>query len=96
MRPGGRPRVLVLSYTTFRMHKAEVNKVQPDVVFCDEAHTLKNAEAQVGELGIMGALCAWMILHGAGRLAATARCPAAGIHIMLMPVRFTRCDDDHL
>lgn len=55
MRPGGRPRVLVLSYTTFRMHKAEVDKLQPDVVFCDEAHTLKNAEAQVGAVGG----CAW-------------------------------------
>jgi hypothetical protein len=48
MRPGAKPRVLVLSYTTFRMHKAEVfRQADPDVVFCDEAHTLKNADAQV-------------------------------------------------
>jgi hypothetical protein len=49
MRPGAKPRVLVLSYTTFRMHKADVFRLaDPDVVFCDEAHTLKNADAQVG------------------------------------------------
>lgn len=36
-----------MSYTTFRMHKAEVYKLRVDVVMCDEAHQLKNSEAQI-------------------------------------------------
>jgi DNA repair and recombination RAD54-like protein len=42
-----KPKVLIMSYTTFRMHKAEVYKLGIDVVVCDEAHFLKNGEAQI-------------------------------------------------
>ncbi|KAF8064561.1 rhp54 [Scenedesmus sp. PABB004] len=44
---GGKPKVLVLSYPTFRQHKAEVYRLNIDVVMCDEAHFLKNGEAQL-------------------------------------------------
>lgn len=44
---GGKPKVLVMSYPCFRMHKAEVYKMGMDVVMCDEAHILKNGEAQI-------------------------------------------------
>lgn len=42
-----RPQVLVMSYTTFRMHVDEVCACDIDLVFCDEAHQLKNKDAQV-------------------------------------------------
>eukprot|EP00879_Flechtneria_rotunda_P025172 GHRR01026734.1.p1 GENE.GHRR01026734.1~~GHRR01026734.1.p1 ORF type:complete len:417 (+),score=178.67 GHRR01026734.1:420-1670(+) len=44
---GGKPKVLVMSYPCFRMHKAEVYRMGIDVVMCDEAHFLKNGEAQI-------------------------------------------------
>lgn len=44
---GGKPKVLVMSYPCFRMHKTEVYKMGMDVVMCDEAHFLKNGEAQI-------------------------------------------------
>ncbi|KAF6257532.1 P-loop containing nucleoside triphosphate hydrolase protein [Scenedesmus sp. NREL 46B-D3] len=44
---GGKPKVLVMSYPCFRMHKAEVYRMGLDVVMCDEAHFLKNGEAQI-------------------------------------------------
>jgi hypothetical protein len=46
-RPGAKPKVLIMSYTTFRMHKVEVGKLGIDVCMCDEAHQLKNTDAQI-------------------------------------------------
>ncbi|WIA39238.1 hypothetical protein OEZ86_005361 [Tetradesmus obliquus] len=46
---GGKPKVLVMSYPCFRMHKAEVYRKGLDVVMCDEAHFLKNGEAQISQ-----------------------------------------------
>eukprot|EP00775_Hariotina_reticulata_P005925 gene5925-6165_t len=42
-----KPLVLVMSYPCFRVHKAEVYKLGIDVVMCDEAHFLKNSDAQI-------------------------------------------------
>lgn len=41
------PKVLVMSYTTFRMHQAQVYQLGIDMVMCDEAHVLKNSAAQI-------------------------------------------------
>lgn len=35
------------AYLVPRMHKAEVGKLGIDVVMCDEAHQLKNTDAQI-------------------------------------------------
>ena len=42
-----KPKVLVMSYPTFRIYKAEVYKLGIDVVVCDEAHFLKNGDSQI-------------------------------------------------
>ncbi|KAG1670867.1 hypothetical protein FOA52_000369 [Chlamydomonas sp. UWO 241] len=42
-----KPQVLVMSYTTFRLHKALVYSKGIDMVICDEAHQLKNAASQI-------------------------------------------------
>ncbi|EFJ41266.1 hypothetical protein VOLCADRAFT_107785 [Volvox carteri f. nagariensis] len=39
--------VLVMGYTTFRMHREAVVRKGVDIVICDEAHTLKNGESQL-------------------------------------------------
>eukprot|EP00803_Ostreobium_quekettii_P005869 evm.model.scf_17.11 EVM.evm.TU.scf_17.11 scf_17:135000-142945(-) len=43
---GGLP-VLIMSYTTFRLHREQVLACKPDVLICDEAHLLKNKSSQI-------------------------------------------------
>ncbi|RQM20991.1 hypothetical protein B5M09_000202 [Aphanomyces astaci] len=45
------PKVLIISYETFRMHAAKfVNEPQAcELLICDEAHRLKNAQSQINQ-----------------------------------------------
>lgn len=129
-RPGAKPKVLVMSYTTYRrahtrarmggprtarlplpgtsrhalpsrrasssaalllarlrrprvpcpcrMHKAEVAKLGIDVCMCDEAHQLKNADAQITQAVAGLTTKRRLLISGAGRAWARSRppCPA--------------------
>lgn len=59
--------VLVLSYPTYRMHKAAVCAKKPDLLICDEAHFLKNSASQTTEVSAHAAL---RMGHDAPRLLA--------------------------
>ena len=39
--------VLIISYETFRLHAAVLNKAPIGIVICDEGHRLKNAESEL-------------------------------------------------